>query len=89
MSDSSLFNNKVTLSGSFKAFLLYATADVVMSLVQSLSGMTSEDWGKMSAHQQIAFWLAPVGSLALAAKMFYSGSAPAAKAANPNPTPNP
>lgn len=86
MSDTVILGKTVT--GSLKAFLLYATADVVMSLVQSLSGMTAEAWGKMSFHQQAAFWLAPVGSLALAAKMFYSGSAPAKPTLPPMP-PNP
>jgi hypothetical protein len=75
MSDSRIFD-KVTVSGSFKAFVLYALADVVMSLTQALSGMTDEAWSKLSWHQQLAFWLAPLGSLALAAKMFYSGSSP-------------
>lgn len=74
---------RLSIASTFKSFLLYATADVVMSLIQSLSGMTQESWDKMSWHQQVAFWLAPVGSLALAAKMFYSNSSPTT---GPKPT---
>jgi len=66
----------MVVTGTFKAFLLYACADLTASLVQALSGMTEEVWGKMSIHQQVAFWIAPVGSLALAAKMYYSNSSP-------------
>lgn len=65
-----------TVSGSLKAFLLYALGDLVLSLAGDMATMTQEKWDSMFWMNKAAFWVAPIGSLALAAKMFYSGSAP-------------
>lgn len=72
MSDTQLFNR--TISGSFKACLLYVIADICISLGQTFSSMEQAQWEGMWWMQRLGFVLAQIGSTALIVKAFYSSS---------------
>ena len=75
MSDTQLFR-RITVTGSFKAMLLYVVADACVSLGQSFTGMDHATWEKQWWLQKVGFFLSQIGSTALMIKAFYSGSSP-------------
>jgi hypothetical protein len=76
MGDTQFFNNRVTLSGSFKACLLYVLADVAKDLGQQLQQM---DWSTMDTSKTTGWALFQIGGIAILVKAFYSNSSPTVK----------
>lgn len=84
MTDTTIFGN--TITGSFKAMMLYVVADACVSLGQSFSSMDHGQWNSMWWLQKLGFALSQVGSTALMIKAFYSGSSPRPPAVTTNLT---
>lgn len=63
-----------TISGSFKACLLYTMADICVSLGQAFFSMEKADWEAMWWMKKMGWGLLQCGSVFILIKAFYSKS---------------